>query len=230
MNILNMTVLDIIKYKNYIMKIYKDTTVNNKLSALRHLYDYLYLSSYIDKNIIVNSLFLKTNKIRPQFLDELQRIKLNEYLQTKGDHIQLAFSIMMHAGLRVSEVTNIKIRDIEERNNSIYIHVQDIKTNKLRLCKVFDDNTCLAIKEFMKNKLLGDNLIDISIRTLQNYAKQFSEKENIKFSVHTCRHIFATDRVRQGIRLELLAKLMGHKSINTTLLYIYISEDEIYSL
>lgn len=228
--LIDLGITDLIHYKQQLTNVYSSNTINNKLSAIRNFYNYLIQSNKTSKNPVFDALFITVNKVRPQFLSIENRQKLISYLQEKGDHVQLAFNIMMYAGLRLGEVTQIKIADIEDREGKVYIHVQDYKTNKLRLCPVFDKKTALDIKAWMKNKKAGERLFELAPRTLQYYAKQFSEKYEIKFSVHTCRHIFATDRVREGIRIELLKTLMGHKSINTTLLYIYISEDEIYSL
>lgn len=219
-----------IAYKKQIKQIYSVSTINNKLSAIRNLYDYLIQVDIRTQNPVFNALFISQDKSRPQYLTIEQRDMLMSYLATKGQHIQLAYNIMMYAGLRVSEVCDLRIKDVEQRENKIFLHIIDKKTNKLRLCPVFDDVTTQQIKNQIQAKILGDKLIDISIRTLQHYAKEFQTKNDIKFSVHTCRHIFATDRVREGIRIELLKTLMGHKSINTTLLYIYIAEKEIYSL
>lgn len=229
-NIANINTRQMIGYKTQIKKIYSTSTINNKLSAIRNLYDYLIQVEEKTTNPVINALFIPQDKTRPQFLTLTQRELLLNFLSSKGNHIELAFNIMMYAGLRVSEVCELKIRDIELREDKMYLHVNDRKTNKLRLCPVFDEKTKESVLDQLNNKLLGDRLIDISKRTLQHYAKEFQTKYNIKFSVHTCRHIYATDRIREGIRIELLKTLMGHKSITTTLLYIYIAEDEIYSL
>lgn len=219
-----------IAYKKQIKQIYSVSTINNKLSAIRNLYDYLIQVDIRTENPVFNALFISQDKSRPQYLTMEQRGMLMNYLATKGQHIQLAYNIMMYSGLRVSEVCDLELKDIEQREGKIFLHIVDKKTNKLRLCPVFDDTTTQQIIDQIQAKMLGDKLIDISIRTLQHYAKEFQTKNDIKFSVHTCRHIFATDRIRGGIRLELLKTLMGHKSITTTLLYIYIAEEEIYSL
>lgn len=228
--IISINAQEMIAYKMQIKSIYSTSTINNKLSAVRSLYNYLIQTSIRTDNPVFNALFIAQDKSRPQYLSLEERELLMNYLGTKGQHIQLAYNIMMYAGLRVSEVCNLKIKDIEQRENKIFLHVVDKKTNKLRLCPVFDDTTTQQIIDQIQAKILGDKLIDISIRTLQHYAREFQTKNDIKFSVHTCRHIFATDRIRNGIRLELLKTLMGHKSITTTLLYIYIAEEEIYSL
>ena len=229
-SILTMNTIQLIAYKKQIQTIYSISTINNKLSAVRNLYNYLIQTNKRNDNPVFNALFISQDKNRPQYLTLEQRQLLMDYLGTKGNHIQMAYNIMMYSGLRVSEVCDLKIKDIEQRENKVFLHIIDKKTNKLRLCPVFDELTSEQIKMQLQSKMLGERLVDISIRTLQHYAKEFQTKNSIKFSVHTCRHIFATDRIRGGIRLELLKTLMGHKSISTTLLYIYIAEEEIYSL
>lgn len=230
LSLLNFTTLQVIEYKRVLIKFYTQLTINNKLSAVRNFYDYLQQLNIVDKNVVFNSLFFTVDKCRPQYLDLEQRSLLMTYLGTKGEHVQLAFNIMLYSGLRISEVTNILIADIEFREEKAYIHVKDIKTNKLRLCPVFSQEVSQALKEQINKKLTGEKLLDISARTLQHYGYSFAQEHNIKFSVHTCRHIFATDRIRTGVKLEILKTLMGHKSINTTLLYIYIAEEQIYNL
>lgn len=227
----NFAYKDMIQYKKGLSNIYTSNTINNKLSAVRTFFDYLNQVNYITKNPVFNSLFIKIDKVRPQYITIEERNLLLEYLNTKGHHIRLAFQIMLYGGLRLSEVCAIKKKDVEIREgNKVYIHVQDIKTNKLRLCPIFNQACSDDIILHLENLNTGDLLFTIAPRTLQHYAREFQDKNNIKFSVHTCRHVFATERIREGIKLELLKTLMGHKSINTTLLYIYIAEEEIYSL
>lgn len=226
-----MTYKDMIAYKKHLLLIYKPLTINNKLSAIRGLFDFLIQIEVVKTNIVFNALFITIDKVRPQTLSLTNQALLLDFLSTKGDNIKLAFNIMLSAGLRLSEVTAIKKKDIEVIGEKVYIHVFDFKTNKLRLAPVFDDQVADDIIAKLNDTLsIGEYLNYISPRALQYHASNFAQIHKIKFSAHTCRHIYATNRFKDNIRIELIKELMGHKSIQTTLMYIYIHQDEIYKL
>ena len=70
----------------------------------------------------------------------------------------------------------------------------------------------------------------MSIRAIQHYAKNFSDEYGIKFNVHMTRHTFATNKVKQGMKLNVLQKILGHKDIRTTMYYVLTEDVEIIEL
>lgn len=195
-----------------------NSTINVRLSAIKTFYDYLVEQEYTDHNPIIKTLYLqgKTTKTQPLSPDEKNIILT--YMDQKEEHIRLGFYTMFYTGLRVSEIANLKREDVNIINNRVTVHVVHGKRGGERTVPVFDPEVAEQLIKYTKEQVT-DPLFKIKARTFQYHAEQASLKTGILFSVHQARHTFATERLQEGIRLDILQKLMGHKDISTTMLY-----------
>ena len=156
-------------------------------------------------------------------------------------------TVMLNAGLRVSEVINLQIRYIEWLSGQLT--VRQGKGNKDRVLWLNEDDLTL-LKEWRRIKpeskylfctLKGGKLDDRYIRQLvdrlankagiQDYKtsidKNGKEYQESKVSPHTLRHTFATDLYRDTKNLLLVQKALGHSDISTTEIYTHIVDDEL---
>jgi site-specific recombinase XerD len=195
-----------------------NNTINVRLSAIKTFYDYLIEQEYIDHNPIIKTIYLqgKTTKTKP--LTEQEKSIILSYIEQKDDHIRLGFYTMFYTGLRVSELANLKREDVNIINNRVTVHVIHGKRGGERTVPVFDPEVAAQLLEYTEEQHT-DPLFKVKARTFQYHAEQASIKTGIPFSVHQARHTFATERLQEGIRLDILQKLMGHKDISTTMLY-----------
>ncbi len=195
-----------------------NSTINVRLSAIKTFYDYAVEQEYTDHNPIIKTLYLqgKTTKTKP--LNHEEKDIILGYMNEKEEHIRLAFHVMFHTGLRVSEVANLKREDISIINSRVTVHVIHGKREGERTVPVFDIKTAEQLIQYTRDQII-DPLFKVKKRTFQYHAEQASLKTGIPFSVHQARHTFATERLQEGIRLDILQKLMGHKDISTTMLY-----------
>lgn len=125
---------------------------------------------------------------------------------------------MFSSGLRVSELANLKREDVNIINGRVTVHVIHGKREGERIVPIFDIETAEQLIQYTREQLI-DPLFKVKARTFQYHAEQASLKTGIPFSVHQARHTFATERLQEGIRLDILQKLLGHKDISTTMLY-----------
>jgi len=195
-----------------------NNTINVRLSAIKTFYDYLIEQEYIDHNPIIKTIYLqgKTTKTKP--LTEQEKSIILSYIEQKDDHIRLGFYTMFYTGLRVSELANLKREDVNIINNRVTVHVIHGKRGGERTVPVFDPEVAAQLLAYTEEQHT-DPLFKVKARTFQYHAEQASIKTGIPFSVHQARHTFATERLQEGIRLDILQKLMGHKDISTTMLY-----------
>ncbi|MFA6797497.1 MAG: tyrosine-type recombinase/integrase [Candidatus Paceibacterota bacterium] len=195
-----------------------NNTINVRLSAIKTFYDYLIEQEYIDHNPIIKTIYLqgKTTKTKP--LTEQEKSIILSYIEQKDDHIRLGFYTMFYTGLRVSELANLKREDVNIINNRVTVHVIHGKRGGERTVPVFDPEVAAQLLTYTEEQHT-DPLFKVKARTFQYHAEQASIKTGIPFSVHQARHTFATERLQEGIRLDILQKLMGHKDISTTMLY-----------
>ena len=134
------------------------------------------------------------------------------------------------AGLRVSEVANLKISDID--SSSMQIFINQGKGNKDRYSLLSQANLSILRKYFKQYKpqhwLFEGVPSDkpISNRSIQRIFKTSKEKAGISknASLHTLRHSFATHLLEAGTDITYIQKLLGHADIKTTCVYLHLKK------
>lgn len=148
---------------------------------------------------------------------------------------RLIVALAYAAGLRVSEVTNLKVADINLRENIVYI--RGAKGGKDRI-SLFPDKLKDEMCEFITKKKPQDYLFTnnrgnganrggkLSTRTLQKVFKNAVEKSGVasqQATFHSLRHSFATHLLENGTNLRFVQELLGHNNIRTTQIYTQVS-------
>ncbi len=142
---------------------------------------------------------------------------------------QTILSTVYSAGLRLSEVVNLKIADIDSERKLIY--VRGGKGKKDRTTILARDLILLLrkyLREF-KPKLWvfegksGEQYSRRSVQEVFYYALEKSKVDK-KVSVHTLRHSFATHLLEAGEDLRYIQKILGHKSSKTTEIYTHVTK------
>ena len=195
-----------------------NSTINVRLSAIKTFYDYALEQEITEHNPIVKTLYLKGKTTKTKPLSRGEKEIILAYMDEKDSHIRLGFYTMFYSGLRVSELANLKRQDINIINDRVTVHVIHGKRGGERIVPVFNPEVAEELIKYTKEQVI-DPLFKVKARTFQYHAEQASLKTGIPFSVHQARHTFATERLQEGIRLDILQKLLGHKDISTTMLY-----------
>lgn len=195
-----------------------NSTINVRLSAIKTFYDYALEQEITEHNPIVKTLYLKGKTTKTKPLSRGEKEIILAYMDEKDSHIRLGFYTMFYTGLRVSELANLKREDVNIINNRVTVHVVHGKRGGERTVPVFNPEVAEQLLVYTDEQHT-DPLFKVKARTFQYHAEQASIKTGIPFSVHQARHTFATERLQEGIRLDILQKLMGHKDISTTMLY-----------
>jgi integrase/recombinase XerD len=160
--------------------------------------------------------------------EEIQRI-INSKTNIKHRAILM---VTYSAGLRLGEVSRLKITDID--SSRMLIHLHKAKGDKDRytiLSPVALDVLRLYYRRYQPQEWLfeGYSRDPISGRTVQNVFKAALAKSQIKkdVGIHSLRHSFATHLLEQGVALPIIQLMMGHKSLHTTSGYLHVQQ---YSL
>lgn len=219
---------------------YKSTTINRIDSSIRSFYNYLELEEKINGNPFKAASNLKVPKRLPNYF------KYDEYLTMisvidKDDYEyrnRLILEMLFATGLRVSELSNIKIKDIDFSEREIKIMG---KGSKERF--VFYNKECATVldsylkecrskllngkdSEYLFINHLGDKLTDRGIRLIiDKIVKKSCIKS--KVSPHTFRHTFATMLLNEGCNIKSVQELLGHSSLGTTGIYTHLTNDEV---
>jgi site-specific recombinase XerD len=143
-----------------------------------------------------------------------------------------AVCLMYSAGLRVSEAVNLKIKDIDSKNNKINIRCAKGKIDRIVM---LDDSILELMRKYWdtyktKTYLFEGAKGDIySIKSIQNIVQNAVKKIGIdkKISSHSLRHSCFTQLIKNGTDLRTVQKIAGHKNINTTANYINLIDNDI---
>jgi len=137
--------------------------------------------------------------------------------------------LLYSAGLRLSELIDLRISDINSKDMLIYI--RKAKGNKDRVVMLSPKLLNTLRKYFLEYKPL-DYLFEgqqggaYCAKSVQNIVKQAATKARIKKKVtpHILRHSFATHLLENGTDIRYIQQLLGHSSIKTTEIYTHITD------
>ena len=168
-------------------------------------------------------------------IDKLLDIKLNDHVSYRN---KAMLELMYSSGLRVSELVNVKIHDIDDSNCIIRIMGKGKKERIVPLGDYAIKYIDIYLKEH-RNKLIKRELNEYLFlnnhgkkMTRQGFfkiLKQLAQQKNIKtdFSPHTLRHSFATHLLNGGADLRSIQEMLGHESISTTQIYTHVSKEQL---
>ncbi len=224
---------------------YSSATIRRRISCLQTFYAFLE-SEDIKKNILVKIDMPKLENKLPSFLnDDEVNLLLNFYNgdTKKSIRNKAIINILYSCGLRVSELINLKIDNI---NNSDYLIKVSGKGNKERLIPIRKEayNDLINYIDNVRSKII---IVDKKYLFLTNGGKKISRqlvnqildkaaKEcNIDKPVHphTLRHSFGTQLINNGASLRIVQELLGHSNLETTQIYTHMSNSkaiEAYNL
>ena len=226
-------------YLNYVYdKKISNKSISRHLSSLRTYYDFLKKENIVTEHIFKNVKNPKIEKTIPNFISH---DKLNEIFTSFNDsdldiRNRLVIELLYATGLRVGELVNIKIKDIDFGAQSIKVLGKGSKERY-----VFYNNTTkevlkkyLVVRKKLQKKandylLLNDKGTPIKEASVRKIIQTTLMKCGIKSKItpHTFRHTFATDLLNQGLDLVNVKELLGHASLNTTSIYTHITNDRI---
>lgn len=238
----NILYSDIRFYLMYLKDTKKDnnSSIDRKLSAIRGFYKYLANNKVVKNNVFSLVSGPKKSKRLPRFFEynELEELFDACDLGTSlGQRDRLLLEMLYATGVRVSELVNIKVSDIDEDGHSIlvlgkgnkerYVTYGDYCSEILDLylsdgyLKLNTNKSCYL---FLNNN--GGNLTDRGVRyILDRIIKHTSIQKNI--SPHMIRHSFATHLLNEGADLLSVQKLLGHESIKATQIYTHVTTDRL---
>lgn len=225
----NISVKQMLQYKIVISKQYKFTSVNAKISVIKSFYNFLIDIEETTINPIRDSMYIRKDRKKPSPLTREHEKLFYQYIETKEKHIELGFKIMFDTGLRISELVALEKKDVKVINNRVYLHIKNSKNEKERLVPVFSDSIIKELFEYLEGTF-DKTIFFYSIRAFQLHAEAFAKKFDITFTTHMARHTFATRKLNEGMRIDILQKILGHADIRTTMYYALTDKDEILKL
>lgn len=196
------------------------------LSALRYSF-----SNILHKDITLNIKRPKKEKKIPAVLTKDEIRKLIEVIDTKKSRLMVSF--MYACGFRVSELVNLKFKDLnfEEKIGSVRQgkgkkdRIFNIPEFLLEDLKIQSETQKKANQEYLFTGPKGR----LSERNLQKIISKAAKRAGLSKEVHchTLRHSFATHLLENGTDIRKIQELLGHSDLSTTQIYTHISREEL---
>lgn len=205
-------------------------TINVNLNALRFL-----MEEILGKRIMLKIKYSKVPKTAPVFLtkEEIKRL----FDAVKNEKHLLILELLYSAGLRVSEVINLKRCDFEfDRMIGWVRKGKGMKDRPFIIARCLENK----LKEFIQKNcpssgsylFLGYGCRKLSPRSVQEIVKRSAKKAGITKNIHphSLRHSYATHLIENGYDVNAIQPLLGHNSAETTMGYIHMASPKMVNV
>lgn len=253
-NNLNVKHIDKVILSEYITELnkkdYGPRTIKRKIAVLKAFFSWLEYSEIINTNPFSKFKFsLKQAKKLPKTINLKDIEKILEFLYEKKNSFKdknslkykllirdiVTIEILFSTGMRVSELSTLKLNQINFDNRSIKIWGKGSKERMIQLPNteiitliehyllIFNLNNNLNDNTFFLTNRLNNNFSEQSIRTMiQKYTSDLGLKH---ITPHMFRHTFASSLLDQGVDTRYIQNMLGHSSISTTQIYTSTSNE-----
>ena len=224
------------EYIDYLhQKRLKPASINLYLAVIRVFYNYLKYQEKIKlTNPVKANCRLRVPKPLPRALREDQIDLLFDVIKSKRDWAM--FRLMLRCGLRVEEVANLTLGDIDIKQRRIM--VVDGKGGKDRVVYISDDaadGLMAYLKQRSHRRVKKVFLVEkgdykgqpISVRGIQKRMEYYAKKTGLKISCHHLRHTMATQLLNADAEVVSIQDLLGHNWISTTERYCKVSNVKV---
>ena len=219
---------DIKEYLDYLASNKSSSTVSVAYSSIQFYYKEIWKRPFV-----FHLTRPKQEKRLPTVLSKQEVAKMLELTQNPKHNCII--SLLYGTGMRVSEVTKLKMRDIDLDRKVINIRLAKGKKDRIvmvpdRLASVLGCQQRLKSgKDFLFTNGRGGCLNE---RSVQKVVSQAASKTGIskKVSAHTLRHSFATHLLENGTDIRYIQELLGHAKLQTTQIYTHVARSNLESL
>lgn len=239
----------VIEYIDLLHKKYKPKSARRKIACLKAFYHYMEMENTIDfnpfhkitikyKEVIALPKTIPLNYVELILQTAYKKYYASTTIYQKESYLRnvIVLELLFSTGMRVSEISHLKIKNFDLSNNTIHIIG---KGSKERVVCIANKETISLITTYLKirsqksdylllNKL-GNNYSEQSIRNMiNNYAK--AAGVDLHITPHMFRHTFATALLDEDVNIRYIQQLLGHSSIVTTQIYTHISTNRIRNI
>ncbi len=183
-------------------------------------------------NILKKKIDIKTPKIPKKIPTVLTKDEVKRMIElTKNLKHKLIIELLYSTGLRLSELRNLKIKDLDLNENVLWVRKgKGAKDRMVILSKMLSDE----LRKYIEGRDPEDFVFhgwhgQISSRAVQKIIKEAAKRANIskKVTPHVLRHSFATHLLEAGVDIRKIQVLLGHANLSTTQIYTTVSTAEL---
>ena len=216
-------------------KNYSPTSITRKLAAIRGWFRWLSANEIIKNDPSTGVELPKLTKKLPKVMtvSEIEKILTNHLNDIESVILELLYG----AGLRVSELVNLDINNIELSSRYVRCTGKGSKERiipigekaKKSILKYLKDREILLKKYKLETKhfLIKDNGHFVTRQDVYVFIRKQGEILKKHISPHTLRHSFATHMLENGADLRVVQELLGHSDVSTTQIYTHVSKKRL---
>ena len=220
-------------------------TIKRRLACLRATFKWLEEEGWIENNPFHN--FHAAIRIPKRLPKSLSRSEMKAIFKQSASEayngksiskltLWLALEILFSTGVRIAELCDIRLSDVDLETGIILIHG---KGNRERLVYLVDSNVRTLMKKYQKSRLkVSTNTEKLFITGRYTPAKPDFIRRNLhklvhrakinrRITPHMIRHSTATHLLEAGVDIRYVQKLLGHSSISTTEIYTHVSNTSL---
>lgn len=217
------------------LKQFSPGTITRKIASLRGFFKWLISSEIVSHDPTAS---LEQPKLSRHLPKVLTLSEIDTILDEKLPNLERALTEMLYAaGLRVSELANLKIADVNLEQS--YVRCLG-KGSKERLVPI-GRYAKAAVEDYLKERrdvvqkfdldtkqlFLDEKGRNVTRQKIYLLIKNLGKKVNKNISPHTMRHSFATHLLENGADLRVVQELLGHSDVSTTQLYTHVSKKRL---
>jgi integrase/recombinase XerC len=215
---------------------YAKSSIARKLSAIRSFYRYLMREELVSASPAATTVSPKLDKRLPAFLtvEEAKRlVESPDISQPQGQRDRALLELLYASGMRVSELVNINLEQINLATNEIRVWGKGSKERVVLIGEPAAQALQNYISEGRRQMLAGkkNNALFVNryggrliARRVQKILMKYARSINKKVHPHILRHTFATHLLDGGADLKVVQELLGHADLSSTQIYTHVTQ------
>ena len=247
----SITPMEIIDYRNAMLNLgKKPSTINRSLISISSFCQWAQQNDLILNNPAEGIRNVTEESLAPRALERKEQLGLLRAVRKSGNLRDLAIiTMLLHTGMRVGELCNLRVSDIRISTNSNMIAIREGKGAKRRniplnstvisvvkdYLKSFDSNgqmTLITGPNPEKERFLfyGQKRMPLTDRGVRYIIQKYAYIAKIKhISPHVFRHTCAKNLIDAGQSIDRVSKILGHSNVNTTAIYTMPTERDLHT-
>lgn len=234
----DITSFDLVDYRNYLQEQNAlPSSINTALAVIKSFYQWAKEEGYVTNNPAGRVKRVEQVVAPPKWLERSEKARLIRTVENEKDIRNIVIVlVLLLAGLRASELCDLKHDDIilSERKGEIVIRKG--KGNKRRVVPIEKDLRYWLGKYITEDHIAGEWLFDsqrgekLTYFGVYRLCETIGIKAKIKgLTPHVLRHTYGHDLASKGVPVQIIATLMGHSKIETTRIYVTPGRNELQS-
>lgn len=246
----SITPMEIIDYRNAMLDWgKKPSTINRSLISISSFCQWAQQNDLILSNPAEGIRSVAEEPLAPRALERKEQLGLLRAVRRSGNLRDLAIiTMLLHTGMRVSELCNLRVSDIRISTNSNMITVREGKGTKRRTIPM-NSTVIRVLKDFLnssdsnsqtipvagsapeKDRFLfyGQKRMPLTDRGVRYVIQKYAYSAKIdNLSPHVFRHTCAKNLIDAGQSIDRVSKILGHSNVNTTAIYTIPTEQDLH--